>query len=62
VAAGIYAPESECGGNPSNAQAEIFGSLICRDITNQGGWGFHYDQQLLTLGDGNYQMHAWWER
>jgi hypothetical protein len=62
VAAAIYAPESTCGGNPSNAQAEIFGSLICRDITNQGGWGFHYDEQLRSIGDGDYQMHAWQER
>lgn len=61
VAAGIYAPESDCGGNPSNAQADIFGSLICGQITNQGGWAFHYDDQLSGIGTGNFTVSAWRE-
>ncbi|CAN5342764.1 hypothetical protein BH23ACT9_BH23ACT9_19440 [soil metagenome] len=62
IAAGIYAPLSRCGGNPSSAQADIFGSLICKAITNQGGWAFHFDDALASIGSGEYQLQAWRER
>ncbi len=61
TAAAIYAPMSECSGNPSNAQGEIFGSLICQTITNQGGWNFHYDDRLKETGTGEYVMTDWRE-
>ena len=61
VAAGIYAIESTCEGNPSNAQANIYGSLICGTISNQGGWSFHYDDRLGLTGSGNYRTSVWRE-
>lgn len=62
IAGGIYAPLSQCGGNPSSAQADIFGSLVCGAITNQGGWGFHFDDSLTDIGSGTYQLESWRER
>ncbi len=61
IAAGIYAPESSCAGNPSNAQASVFGSLICGTISNQGGWTFHYDDRLTEMGLGQYAQRDWRE-
>lgn len=61
VVAAIYAPQSECGGNPSNAQAHLFGSLICGSITTNGGWSFHYDDRLAAEGSGTLQVRAWRE-
>jgi len=54
IVAGIYAPRSECSGNPSNAQGQIFGSMICDTIGNNGGWEFHYDDKLEEVGSGVY--------
>lgn len=54
VGAAIWAPHAGCGGNPSNAQADIYGSLICASISNQGGWGFHYDDALNSLGTSTW--------
>jgi hypothetical protein len=62
IAAAIYAPQSRCGGNPSSAQADIFGSLVCGSITNQGGWSFHFDDALASIGSGSYQLQAFRER
>jgi hypothetical protein len=56
IVAGIYAPRSDCSGNPSNAQGQIFGSMICDTIGNNGGWEFHYDDKLETVGSGVYVM------
>lgn len=56
IVAGIYAPESDCAGNPSNAQGAIFGSMICRTIDNQGGWQFNYDDDLQTVGSHTWQL------
>jgi hypothetical protein len=53
IGASIYAPFATCGGNPSNAQADIYGSAVCNTIGNQGGWSFHYDDALTSLGS-NY--------
>lgn len=61
ISAGIYAPESACAGNPSNAQADVYGSLICGTISNQGGWSFHYDDRLGDEGQGQYYVSAWRE-
>lgn len=61
VAAGIYAVESDCEGNPSNAKADIYGSLVCGIISNQGGWSFHYDDRLGLSGSGNYYTSDWRE-
>ena len=56
IAAGIYAPESACGGNPSNAQGAIYGSMICGTIDNQGGWQFNYDDDLLLVGSNTWVL------
>jgi hypothetical protein len=61
IAAAIYAPRAACLGNPSAAQADIFGALICGSVGrltsgNQGGWSFHYDDNLGNLGTGGYQV------
>ena len=57
----IYAPRSSCRGNPSNAQANIYGSMVCGVITNQGGWRFHYDEALGNLGVGSVNLLRWAE-
>lgn len=61
IAAAIYAPRASCLGNPSAAQADIFGALVCGAIGritsgNQGGWSFHFDDNLRTIGTGGYQV------
>jgi hypothetical protein len=56
VVGGIYAPESDCSGNPSNAQGEIYGSMICGTIENNGGWQFNYDDDLQGVGSGAFEM------
>lgn len=61
VAAGIYAPLADCGGNPSGAQAHIYGSIVCDVINNVGGWRFSYDTRLAGIGTGEYELQAWRE-
>src|SRR5919106_1051668 len=56
VVGGIYAPESDCSGNPSNAQGEIYGSMICGTIENNGGWQFNYDDDLQGVGSGEFEL------
>lgn len=61
IAAAIYAPRASCLGNPSAAQADIFGALVCGAIGritsgNQGGWSFHFDDNLKNIGTGGYQV------
>jgi hypothetical protein len=61
IAAAIYAPRAACLGNPSAAQADVYGALICGEIGrltsgNQGGWSFHFDDNLANVGTGGYQV------
>lgn len=44
IAAGIYAPLSNCSG--PNAQGDIYGSIVCRTLDSKGGWTFHYDERF----------------
>jgi hypothetical protein len=60
-AGAIAAPYAACEGNPSVAQADIYGALICNDMTNQGGWDFYFDDRLLNLGNGQYDVVEWRE-
>lgn len=67
IAAAIYAPRATCLGNPSAAQADIFGALVCGAIGritsgNQGGWSFHFDDNLRNIGTGGYQIVRYDER
>jgi hypothetical protein len=57
----IAAPYAACTGNPSVAQADIYGALICNDMSNQGGWDFYFDDRLLNLGNGQYDVVEWRE-
>lgn len=56
IGAAIWAPHADCGGNPSNAQADVWGALVCSSISNQGGWGFHYDDALGSFGMGQWYV------
>ena len=63
VAAAILAPISLCRGNPSSAQTNIYGSLVCHQVGNdgsgsQGGWSFYFDTRLLTIGNGNTELQG----
>lgn len=57
----VLAPLSECRKNGSNAQTEIFGSMICGSMANVGGWSFHFDDALLESGIGLFDITAWRE-
>jgi hypothetical protein len=48
LAAGIQAPNGTCNGG-SNTQ--IYGAMICRTFTNNGGWTFYYDDALELPGN-----------
>ena len=54
LAAAVYAPNAACGGVGSNAATDFYGSMICDTIDNVGGWTFHYDTRLGTIGDGKW--------
>jgi hypothetical protein len=61
IGAAIYAPRAACLGNPSAAQADVYGALICGSIGritsgNQGGWAFHYDDALAQKGTGGFAV------
>jgi hypothetical protein len=56
IAAAVYAPNASCHGNPSNAQGTIFGSMICNDISNQGGWTFWFDERLQDIGASEWRI------
>jgi hypothetical protein len=47
IAAGIYAPTSNCSG--PNAQGDIYGAIVCRTLDSKGGWNFHYDDRLAAV-------------
>lgn len=60
----IWAPRALCEGAPSgasSAQVDIYGSMICSTISNQGGWAFHYDDILGETGDGDFYRSQWAE-
>ncbi len=57
----VYGVHAHCG-NPGSAQAEVYGSLICDEIQNVGGWKFHFDASLETLGNSVFTLKRWQER
>lgn len=61
LAAAIAMPSAACQGSPSNAQAEIYGAMICDDLSNQGGWNFHYDELLQEVDSGYWDITDWRE-
>lgn len=63
IAAALYAPRGSCGGVTSNPQIDYFGSLVCGDIRNQGGWQFHYDDALGgAMRTGKFAVNRWGEQ
>ena len=55
----MWAPAADCDGD---AQAEIFGSLICGELPhNLGGWKFHYDEALANVSSGEFFASSWRE-
>jgi hypothetical protein len=61
VSAAIYAPNAACGGVTSNASTDYWGSMICKTIDNVGGWTFHYDTRLASIGDGIWRIRNYSE-
>jgi hypothetical protein len=62
LAAAIYAPNASCGGVTSNSTSDFYGSVICKVIDNVGGWTFHYDTRLASIGNGAYRIRQYTER
>jgi hypothetical protein len=61
ISGAIAAPYATCKGNPSVAQADVYGAIICNDMGTQGGWNFFFDDRLLDLGSGSYEVVEWRE-
>jgi hypothetical protein len=59
IAAGIYAPSSNCSG--PNAQGELYGSIICRTLDSKGGWQFHYDDRFRDVETEDFAIDGWRE-
>jgi hypothetical protein len=59
IGAAIYAPLASCAGG---AQTNTYGSLICRSISNVGGWIFHFDDALNNLGAGDFRLQHYREQ
>jgi hypothetical protein len=58
----VWAPNATCAGNPSSAQATIYGSLVCGAMGDQGGWTFDYDSRLYDeLGNGQWSVEHYQE-
>lgn len=54
----LWGPKSNCGGG---SQADIYGSLICRNAGNLGGWRFHFDDELGGITSGSFAVAEWTE-
>jgi hypothetical protein len=59
IAAGIYAPASNCSG--PNAQGNVYGSIVCRTIDAKGGWKFHYDDRFTDVTTEDFAISGWRE-
>lgn len=59
----IWAPRGACGGlTGSAASVHIYGSLVCGNIRNVGGWQFHFDEALLDIGMSEFGIAVWTEQ
>ncbi len=56
IAAGIYAPLSNCSG--PNAQGDIYGSIVCRTLDSKGGWEFHYDERFDEVASTYFAIQS----
>jgi hypothetical protein len=59
IAAGIYAPASNCSG--PNAQGDLYGAIVCRTIDAKGGWKFHYDDRFSDVTTDDFSITGWRE-
>lgn len=59
IAAGIWAPSSNCSG--SNAQGHVYGSIVCRTLDSKGGWNFHYDDRFQEVTSEDFAIEGWRE-
>lgn len=59
IGAAVYAPLAACNGG---AQAAIYGSIVCRSISNVGGWAFHYDEALSLIGAADFRLRHYREQ
>jgi hypothetical protein len=59
IAAGIYAPNSNCSG--PNAQGDVYGSIVCRTLDSKGGWQFHYDDRFNDVETEDFEIAGWRE-
>lgn len=59
IAAGIYAPSSNCSG--ANAQGHVYGSIVCRTLDSKGGWSFHYDDRFEEVSSEDFAVEGWRE-
>jgi hypothetical protein len=59
IAAGIYAPNSNCSG--PNAQGDIYGAIVCRTLDSKGGWAFHYDDRFNDVETEDFAVVGWRE-
>lgn len=61
----MYAPRATCRGSGqgggTNAQADIYGAMLCDTISNAGGWRFHFDEALANLYSGQFFVTDWRE-
>lgn len=65
IAAALYMPAATCqgpvtGGGPA-AGVHIYGSLICKQASQVGGWNLHYDLALGGIGNGRFLVREWRE-
>lgn len=61
LAAAVYAPLAGCDAGDSNAQADVYGALVCDRSGSNGGWNLHYDQALAGIGNGRFLVREWRE-
>jgi hypothetical protein len=62
MAVALYAPNATCSGVTSNAGSDFYGSMICNIIDNVGGWTFHYDTRLSSIGNGEFGISEYHEK
>lgn len=57
----MYAPRATCRSPRSGADADIYGSLVCRTMWQHGNWKFHFDDALAGQGTGLFGVGQWRE-
>ncbi len=58
IGAALYAPNAVCSGG---ADVQVYGSLVCGEIDNIGGWHFHYDESTRQITVREFRVTQWRE-